>query len=166
MDHLINVFFVCSDSFGLFCYRTIWIYQFSQHIFHCLSVHSDLVCLNIVLNMINVQIDNYFEINGGHLVWSKLTSDYLIFLMVAMNQFFLSLGTSFFTGNQVFSSFPWQPHFFVTKVLVAPGNKQFLLSNHRLIHSSTICSLSYRLISYLPVFGTDLYLLYLFDSFI
>ena len=58
MDHLINVLFVCSDSFGLFYYCTKWIYQFSLDIFHCLSVHSDLVCLDTVLNVIYVQIDN------------------------------------------------------------------------------------------------------------
>ena len=58
MNHLINVFFVCSDSFGLFCYQTKWIHQFIHHIFHCLSVHSDLVCLITVLNVIHVQMDN------------------------------------------------------------------------------------------------------------
>ena len=64
MSHLIHVFFVCSDSFGLFYYHTKWIYQFRLHIFYCLSVHSDLVCLITVLNMI--EIDNLPFISESH----------------------------------------------------------------------------------------------------
>ena len=126
MSHFINVFFVCSDSFGLFYYRTKWIYQFSHWIFY-LSVCSFIFgMLNCSTGEVWVSDRQFPIINGGHLVSSKLTSDYLIFLMVAMNQFFLSFGNQFFfTGNHdFFSSFPWQPSFFVvTKVLVAPGNK-------------------------------------------
>ena len=63
--------------------------------------------------MIHVQIDTLPWRSMG-LFCSKLTSDYLIFIMVAMNQFFLSFGNQFFLLVTIdFSSFPWQPSFFI-----------------------------------------------------
>ena len=76
-------------------------------IFYCLSVHSYLVCLIAVLNVMCVQIDNLPLINCGILFMFYLLAELLIrilvshvnlvFFMVVMNQFFI-----------------WQPHFFVT----------------------------------------------------
>ena len=143
MSHLI---FVCSDSFGLFSYCTKWIYQFSLTILHCLSVHSNLVCFITVLNVIYVQIDNLMEVSYFDLNWPQI----IWFLWLPLTSFFHHLGTSFFTGNHDFSSFQWQPSFFVLllKCLLPLATSNFRLVTktfHSFIQMVTFCFLSYSL---------------------
>ena len=112
--------------FGLFCYHTKWIYQFRLHICYCLSVHSGFGMFHYSTEY-DLCSDGQL-ISEGHLVCSKLTSDYLI-LMVAMNQFFFIIWEPVFLlvtmiflvshGNQVF--------FVVTKVLVASWQQAICL---------------------------------------
>ena len=78
----IIVFFVCSGLFGLFYYCTKWIYQFSHLIFHCLSVHSCLVGLIAVLNVMCVQIVLYLHVGIiGHFAFSMVTIMSIILLI-------------------------------------------------------------------------------------
>ena len=124
MNHLINVFFVCSDSFGLFYYRTKWIYQFSHWIFHCLSVHSDLVCSNCsTAYMIYVQINNLPLINEGHLVWIDLRLFVSLWLL-GTSFFVVTMATTFFLVSHS------NQFFFVTKELFARGNFCLVTNGH------------------------------------
>ena len=103
----IFVFFGCSDSFGLFCYCTKWIYQFSHLIFHCLSVHSYLVGLIAVLNVMCVQIVIYLHVGIiGHFAFSMVIIMSIILLIPPWQQrvslVWVSLATRGFHSNKGF----------------------------------------------------------------